>query len=73
METTQLLTVLQLASAIRLPATWLKREAEAGRIPSLKVGRRLMFNKDAVERVLLERAAETPALANDADGTEAAP
>ncbi len=29
---------------------------EAGRIPHLKVGRRLMFNIEAVRQVLLERA-----------------
>lgn len=37
---------------------WLRREAKAGRIPCLRVGRRLLFNTDAVERLLAERAAK---------------
>ena len=35
-----------------LPCAWLKREAEAGRIPHVKVGRSLMFNLDAVVKAL---------------------
>jgi len=45
-------------AAVRLgvPAAWLRAEAEAGRVPHLRVGRRLLVNPQAVERVLLERA-----------------
>lgn len=39
-----------------LTVTWLKAEAEAGRIPCFRAGRRLLFDADAVERALLERA-----------------
>jgi len=39
-----------------LSLAWLKTEAEAGRIPCLKAGRSLLFDPDAVEQVLLERA-----------------
>ena len=35
---------------------WLRAEAEAGRIPCLKAGRRLLFDPEAVEAVLLQRA-----------------
>lgn len=42
-----------------LPVAWLRREAEAGYIPSLRVGRRLMFDREAVERALAERAGVT--------------
>lgn len=45
-----------LSRRLGLPAAWIKAEAEAGRIPSLRAGRRLMFNPDAVERILIERA-----------------
>ena len=38
---------------------WLRQEAEAGRIPALRVGRRLLFNAEAVARILMERAAES--------------
>ena len=45
-------------AAVRLgvPAAWLRAEADAGRVPHLRVGRRLMVNPQAVERVLLDRA-----------------
>lgn len=54
---TKLVSVRGLANRLKLPAAWLKAEAQAGRIPSLRVGRRLLFNLEAVERALLERAA----------------
>jgi hypothetical protein len=57
-NTTSILNVLGLARRLGLPAAWLKAEAKAGRIPSLRAGRRLLFNPEAVERVLLERAAK---------------
>ena len=55
---TKLLTVVALARVLRIPATWLKSEALAGRLPCLRVGRRMLFNRDAVEVALLERAAK---------------
>lgn len=45
-----------LSRRLGLPAAWIKTEAEAGRIPSLRAGRRLMFNPDVVERILIDRA-----------------
>lgn len=45
-----------LSVSLGLPRNWLRDEALAGRIPCLKVGKRLLFNRDAVERTLLERA-----------------
>ena len=45
-----------LAHRLGLPVAWLKAEAEAGHIPSLLAGRRLVFNADAVEQALNERA-----------------
>lgn len=46
-----------LSARLRLPADWLRAEALAGRIPCLKVGRKLLFSPDAVEKALAERAA----------------
>jgi hypothetical protein len=43
-----------------LSAAWLKDQAEAGEIPCLRGGRRLLFDADAVEAVLIERAAQEP-------------
>lgn len=45
-----------LSRRLGLPESWIKAEAKAGRIPSLRAGRRLMFNPDTVERILIERA-----------------
>lgn len=52
-------TLRRLANRTGLSAAWLKAEAEAGRIPSLKAGRYLRFNVQAVERVLAERTTRT--------------
>ena len=58
METeAKLVNVLGLSRRLRLPAAWLRAEAEARRIPSLRAGRRLLFSVEAVERALLDRAA----------------
>ena len=54
---TPLVALRGLARALALPASWLKTEAEEGRIPSLKAGRLRLFNVDAVRQVLLHRAA----------------
>jgi hypothetical protein len=39
-----------------LTQSWLKAEAEAGRIPYFRAGRRMLFDPEAVEQVLLKRA-----------------
>ncbi|MEK6675971.1 MAG: hypothetical protein AABZ47_10000 [Planctomycetota bacterium] len=46
------------AVQLKLPMAWLRSEAEAGRIPCLRVGRKMKFNLDAVRRVLAKRAAK---------------
>jgi hypothetical protein len=56
MENKKLLTLLEMSRTLRIPAKWLKTEALAGRIPHLKVGRKLLFNSEAVESVLAEQA-----------------
>ena len=47
------------ARRLGVPARWLRAEAEAGRVPYLKAGSRLLFNVSAVSDVLARRAAET--------------
>ena len=56
MDDKTFITLQALSRRLGLPAAWLKAEAEAGRIPSLRTSRRLMFNPEVVERVLIERA-----------------
>ena len=58
-----IVNVGKLARLLQLPAAWIKEEALAGRLPCLKIGRRLMFNAEAVRRALLDRAAKTTEVA----------
>lgn len=51
----KLLSLNQLSDHTGLPAAWLRREADAGRIPCIRAGRRRMFNTAAVLKVLAER------------------
>ena len=52
----RLLNVHGLAERLNLPAAWLQAEAREGRLPVLRIGRRLRFNVEAVEQALLEQA-----------------
>ena len=42
-----------------LSQAWLKAEADAGRIPCFRAGRKLLFDPDAVEQALLQRARQS--------------
>jgi len=53
----QLLSLPALARALNLPEAWIKAEADAGRLPHLKIGKRYRFNSTAVVRTLADRAA----------------
>jgi hypothetical protein len=55
------------ARLLRVPAAWLRAEAEAGRIPHLKAGRVFLFDPETVERVLLERARQLPPQGKEVD------
>ncbi len=44
------------ASRLGVPASWLKSEAIAQRVPCLRVKRRLLFNVEQVELALLKMA-----------------
>ena len=50
------ISVIELSNELGLPLAWLKAEAKAGRIPSLKVGLRRLFDADSVRHVLAKRA-----------------
>ena len=57
----KLFTLRSLARHLKgfgLTAVWLKAEAEAGRIPCLMAGRRMLFDVEAVEAALLRRASK---------------
>jgi hypothetical protein len=44
------------ARTLRVPVGWLREEALADRVPCLKAGKAILFDIEAVEAVLLERA-----------------
>ena len=56
MDAKTFVTVYELSRRLGLPVAWLKSEAEARRIPSLRTRSRIMFNTQDVERVLMDRA-----------------
>lgn len=51
-------SVDELAAWLGVPASWLLEEAQAGRIPSLDAGGRVLFDRYAVECALAARASE---------------
>lgn len=57
-NTNHLLPIGPMARRLRVPVKWLREQAEASRVPHLRAGSRLLFNAEAVERVLLDRAAD---------------
>jgi hypothetical protein len=44
------------ARLLCVPVKWLRSEAEAGRVPCLIADKAILFDPDAVEAVLVERA-----------------
>lgn len=51
----KLLGLNELADRTGLPVAWLKREADAGRLPCVRAGRRMFFDAEAVRQALTER------------------
>ena len=56
MDARKYISAIELANELGLPLAWVKAQANTGRIPSLRVGHRQLFNSEAVERTLAERA-----------------
>lgn len=44
------------ASALGVPIAWLKREAEAGRVPAVRAGRRWLIHLESAHAQLAQRA-----------------
>lgn len=61
----KLIDVGSLAEQTGLPMRWLVREADAGRLPCLRVGRRRMFSLEAVRSALAERMARRAGLTRE--------
>lgn len=52
----ELLSLRMMAKHLRVTQVWLRDEATAGRIPCLKAGTQLLFERSTVEAVLAARA-----------------
>ena len=61
----RLLTTGAMARRLRVRVRWLRAEAEAGRIPHVRAEDQYLFEPEAVERVLIERARCGPKGAGD--------
>jgi len=46
-----------LATSLALPMAWLRKQADAGAVPCLRIGRRRLFDVESVRAVLSKRAA----------------
>ena len=49
-----------MARRLHVSVSWLRDEAAAGRLPSVRAGDRFLFDAELVERLLLERARQIP-------------
>lgn len=54
--TDKLLPLELVARRVRVTARWLRDEIDAGRIPHLRAGRRVLLDPEIVEAALLRRA-----------------
>jgi len=57
MSSQEPLSLRSLSRELSIAIGWLKAEADAGRIPCLRAGRRRLFSLEAVRQALLRRAA----------------
>lgn len=64
-----LMNDIAMARRLSVSREWLRAEARNHRIPSLQAGDRFLFNAEAVERVLLERAGKPPKPHGDSVGS----
>jgi hypothetical protein len=56
----RLLPAETVARMIGVTGRWLRSECESGRIPHLRDGRRIIVDRQTVERLLIERANSMP-------------
>jgi excisionase family DNA binding protein len=51
-----LVTMPTLCQRLDLPVKWVRRETAAGRLPAVRIGRRICFNVEAIKDFLRDRA-----------------
>jgi hypothetical protein len=71
MDSQPLLPLGLAARYLRVPARWLRAEAEAGRIPHLRADTALLFDVATVEALLIERARQLPDTGRTPEGVSA--
>jgi hypothetical protein len=69
---TKFLLLNAIAHRTGIPAAWLKREADAGRIPCVRAGRRRFFDIAAVRAAILADSAKASSTLTAAAPTEEA-
>jgi hypothetical protein len=52
------MTLARMARRLGVTAAWLRAEADGGRVPCLRAGKRYVFSPAAVEQALARRAAQ---------------
>ena len=57
MNDAELVTLRELARRLRVSCSWLKTEADSGRLPHVRAGTQRLFNLQVVIDLLAERAA----------------
>lgn len=59
-QTTEVMTIREVATYLRIPQSSLYKLAQEGKIPGKKVGRHWRFHRTAIDNWLKGLAAETP-------------
>lgn len=54
---TELLTIGRMARRLGITQQWLREQADAGKVPCLRAGKRILFNPVAVQETLASQAA----------------
>lgn len=60
LPTNRLLPLVSVARQLRVSTKWLLAEVEAGRVPHLRAGDRILLSPEAVEAVFVKRASAPP-------------
>ncbi len=58
MVSDEVLSLPRMARRLGVTQAWLREAAEVGNVPSLRAGRRLLFNPAAVEKAVAQQAAQ---------------
>lgn len=51
------LTLTQMARYLRVPAAWLREQADQGLLPHVRAGTGLLFDRQTIEQIIARRAA----------------